>query len=68
MNQITYVIWQEEEGWVSKCLTTGVTSCGDTQEEAIKNLKEALELYLEDQPEANYKRDHIQFGSFSVHA
>lgn len=45
--KLTAVIWKEKEGYVSKCPETGVASCGDSPEEALRNLKEAVELYLE---------------------
>jgi len=35
---------------VARCLELGVVSQGKNIEEAQKNLKEAVELYLEDQP------------------
>ena len=42
------VIIQKEEDWyVSKCLDNNVASQGKTIEEALQNLKEALELYYE---------------------
>ena len=44
---MTAVIWKESNAYVSKCPETGVASCGDTPEEALSNLKEAVELYLE---------------------
>jgi predicted RNase H-like HicB family nuclease len=38
-----------EDGWyVARCLEVEVTSQGTTVEEALANLKEALELYFED--------------------
>ena len=41
------VMMQKEEEWyVAKCLDNNVASQGKTIEEALKNLKEALELYL----------------------
>lgn len=44
------VIVQKEEKWyVAKCLDNNVASQGKNIEEAIKNLKEALELYYEDE-------------------
>ena len=36
--------------YVSRCVELGVVSQGKTIEEAQKNLKEAVELYLKDQP------------------
>jgi predicted RNase H-like HicB family nuclease len=44
---ITGVIWEEEGAYVSKCPELGVASCGDTPEEALDNLKEAVELYID---------------------
>jgi len=43
----TAVIWEEEGTYVSKCPELGVASCGDTPEEALDNLKEAVELYID---------------------
>ncbi len=44
---LTATIWREPEGYVSVCPELGVASCGDTTEEALTMLKEAVELYLE---------------------
>ena len=44
---VTAVIWQEDDVYVSKCPELEVASAGDTPEEAIENLKEAVELYIE---------------------
>lgn len=43
----TVVVWKEEKGYVSKCPELGVASCGDSISEAMENLKEAVDLYLE---------------------
>jgi predicted RNase H-like HicB family nuclease len=53
----TAVVWKEEEGYVSKCSELGVASCGDTVEEAVSNLKEAVELYLENAKELGIMQD-----------
>lgn len=37
----------EEGGFVVKCLELPVASQGETREEALKNIKEAIEGYLE---------------------
>jgi predicted RNase H-like HicB family nuclease len=39
---------EDTEGWVSTDLDTGVASQGETRMEALKNLDEAVELYLAD--------------------
>lgn len=47
----TAVVWKEAEGYVSKCPELGVASCGDNFDEAVSNLREAVELYLENATE-----------------
>jgi predicted RNase H-like HicB family nuclease len=49
--ELQAVVWKEEEMFVIKEVVTGVTTQGKTIEEAIDNLKEAAELYLEEMPE-----------------
>jgi len=47
----TAVVWKESEGYVSKCSELGVASCGDSFDEAVRNLREAVELYIENAKE-----------------
>lgn len=42
------IVWQEGDYFVAQCLNVEVSSFGDTREEALLNLQEALELYFED--------------------
>ncbi len=46
----TIVINKEGKWYVARSLELGVVSQGKSIEEAEKNIKEAVELYLEDQP------------------
>lgn len=46
------VLWKEEDMYIIKEAITGVTTQGKTIEEALKNIREAVELYLEEVPEA----------------
>jgi len=46
---LSNIVWKEEGGFVSQCLNVDVASCGDTKKEALANLREALELYFEDE-------------------
>ncbi|MCJ7791269.1 MAG: type II toxin-antitoxin system HicB family antitoxin [Dehalococcoidia bacterium] len=55
--EYTAVVWKERESYVSKCPELGVASCGDTFEEAVNNLKEAVELYIENAKELNILED-----------
>ena len=40
-------VWREGKWYVSQCLEVDVASQGETEEEALANLKEALELHFE---------------------
>ncbi|MCK4250806.1 type II toxin-antitoxin system HicB family antitoxin [candidate division WOR-3 bacterium] len=50
MKTFTAVIHKEENTYVAECPEVGTVSQGKTLEEAINNLKEATELYLEEFP------------------
>ena len=52
MNATFTVIIQREENWyVASCLENHVASQGPTIDEAVRNLKEALALYYEEDHE-----------------
>lgn len=55
MKQEVYqsVVYQEGKYYVAQCLNVDVSSFGKTEQEALSNLQEALELYLEDAPNSN---------------
>ncbi len=50
MKQSIYqsVVYREGKYYVAQCLNIDVSSFGDNEQEALANLQEALELYLED--------------------
>ena len=50
MAQFTAIIGKEEDMYIAKCPEVGTVSQGYTIEEALDNLKEATELYLEEFP------------------
>ncbi|HUZ23327.1 MAG TPA: type II toxin-antitoxin system HicB family antitoxin [Streptosporangiaceae bacterium] len=47
---LTASLTPEEGGYVARCLEIGVTTEGDTLDEALAMLREAVALYLEDEP------------------
>lgn len=49
-NFFTNVTWKEGKYFVAQCLNVDVSSFGKTKQEALKNLDEAVELFLEDAP------------------
>lgn len=53
---LTAVIHLEENLYVADCPEVGTVSQGKTIEEAIENLKEATELFLEEFPIKGFSR------------
>jgi predicted RNase H-like HicB family nuclease len=49
---LTAAVHQEEDWYVAQCLEVDLASQGHTIDEALANLREAVELYLEATPEA----------------
>lgn len=45
--KIDFVVWNEDKYYVARCLNVEVSSFGESTAEAIRNLKEAVELYFE---------------------
>lgn len=52
----TAVIHREGEWYVAECPEVGTVSQGTTIDEAVANLKEATEIYLEEFPEPEGER------------
>ena len=46
MKSFKYVVYQDGKYFVSQCLNVDVSSFGKTIDEAVKNLADAVELYL----------------------
>ena len=59
MKTLKYIIYKEGKHFVSQCLNVDVASFGASIEEAAQNLKEALDLYFEDE-QAKRKYRKIQ--------
>ena len=51
MKRVHSVVWKENRWYVAKALEVEIASQGKSEIEALENLKEALELYFEDQTE-----------------
>jgi len=54
MATLSAVVYKDEDMYVAKCPEVGTASQGSTIEEAIDNLKEATELYLEEFPHKRF--------------
>ena len=69
MKSIQYCVFREAPHYVAQCLNVDVASFGATPEEAVANLKEAVELFLEDaDADAFQSVDQVTVGESLVHA
>lgn len=59
IGKYTAVIHEEGDGFVSLCPELDVASQGDTVEDALKNLKEAVEMFLEVASEEEIERREL---------
>ena len=46
--KLPVLTWKEGDVYVADCPAVRIASQGDTEQEAVHNLKEAIELYFED--------------------
>ena len=46
--EINNAVWKEGDYFVAQCLNVDVSSFGNSKDDALFNLQEALELYFED--------------------
>ena len=44
---LTARVWREGDWYVAQCLDVDIASQGKTEDEALANLREALDLYFE---------------------
>ncbi len=70
MKQITLtaVIHREDDLYVAECPEVGVTSQGTTIQEAVANLQEATELYLEEFPMKTTQRSLLTTFEVPIYA
>jgi predicted RNase H-like HicB family nuclease len=70
MKNIKYVVYREDKYYVAQCLNVDVSSFDTTLDAAVANLKEALELYFENNKEAVDFRSiqEVVLGETRVHA
>ncbi len=59
MSTLTAVLHKEDDMYVAECPEAGTVSQGHSLEEAVRNLKEATELYLEEFPLTEDRRSII---------
>jgi len=65
---LTAVLHKEGKLFVADCPEIGTVSQGATVEEALRNLKEATELYLEEFPTKGSQHPLVTTFEVAVHA
>ena len=65
---LTAILHQEDDLYVAECPEAGTVSQGYSIEEAIANLKEATELYLEEFPLVKVSRSLLTTFEVSIYA
>ena len=68
MQTFTAVLHKEEDFYVAECPEIGTASQGKTIDEAVFNLKEATELYLEEFPIKEKRRTWVTTFEVAVNA
>jgi predicted RNase H-like HicB family nuclease len=72
MKSFKYVVYQDGKYFVSQCLNVEVSSFGKTIDEAVKNLEDAMELYLRDdfpqEPSSFHEIGAALIGEMTIHA
>lgn len=68
MKEFDFAVWKEDKYFVALCLNVEVSSFGKNRVEAIKNLKEAVELYFEDKNIEIPKIEDIAIGKETIDA
>lgn len=69
MKQTVYqsVVYKEGKYYVAQCLNIDISSFGDTEQDALANLQDAVHLYLEDSPIVNNMEiEHPTVHSFHM--
>jgi len=68
MIEYNYIVWKEDKYYVSQCINVNVSSFGSTSQEAIFNLREAVELYLENEDNLIPAIQQVTIGRDVIHA
>lgn len=63
--KLKYIVYKEGNYYVSQSLNVEVSSFGDTVEESVKNLNEAVSLYFEDN-KAYSKIEEVMIGESTI--
>lgn len=68
MKEFDYVVWQEDKYHVALCINVEISSFGESEDEAVKNLKEAVELYFDDEHKELPRIEGVRLGKEKINA
>jgi len=60
------MVWKEGKYYVPQCLNVDISSFGESRDEALKNLDEAINLFLEDEHEDMQNVENPEIVPISV--
>lgn len=61
------LVWKDGKYYIAQALNIDISSFGKTKQEALDNLKEAVELYLEDaRPQDVRKVEHPELVTTAI--
>lgn len=63
--QFNIEVWQEGSTYVSYVPQLDISSCGDSLEEAKKNIREATEMFLEEIEKMGTSKEVLEEAGFS---
>ena len=55
MINLEHIVWKEGNYYVAQFLNVDVSSFGESKQDALNNLNEALDLYFEDSDRKNFQ-------------
>ena len=66
-HKVRYVVYEQDGAFVAQCLDVDVASEGDTEEEAVVNLRKARELYFDAKAPVMTSSRAVRFGEIVIH-
>lgn len=67
-HKVRYVVYEQDRAFVAQCLDVDVVSEGDTEEEAVVDLREALLLFFDAEAPVMTPSRAIRFGEIVIDA
>lgn len=66
LNTLEAIVWREGDDFVAQCLNVDVSSFGSSKQEALASLKEAVQLYFEDDTHGVIEVDKPELVRFQL--